>query len=325
MSAVGSGVSFTASKAVQLSPVLSALVKSSVFTPVDKLIKLYLYTKENPTNPEFLNQSSVEELKKSKFNATLPTRIIIHGFMSNYNDGPNTFLRKAYMEKGDFNVISVDWSPRADALLYNKVAAKVEDVGRELAAFLDLAKEHIGLSFETLEVVGHSLGAHCAGFAGKNVKNGRIHTIRGLDPASPLFYFDKPKGRLASTDAIYVESIHTNAGHLGFKEPIGQVAFYPNGGSSQPGCGLDIGYICSHGRSFEYLAEAITGGHFQSISCNSFKDALDRKCCNTNNTMSTSLGSFSDSISETKIFYVPVNKTSPFHIFSKITKHSECK
>lgn len=53
--------------------------------------------------------------------------------------------------------------------------------------------------------------------------------IVGLDPASPLFKYDDVDGRLAETDASYVEVIHTCAGTLGFSKPIGMASFYPNG------------------------------------------------------------------------------------------------
>lgn len=48
-----------------------------------------------------------------------------------------------------------------------------------------------------------------------------------MDPASVLFSMKKPEERLNSTDADYVETIQ--ASKLGFFEPIGSVAFYPNG------------------------------------------------------------------------------------------------
>lgn len=41
------------------------------------------------------------------------------------------------------------------------------------------------------------------------------------------------------TDAILVQVIHTNAGYLGMQEAIGTADFYPNGGTSQPGCIFD--------------------------------------------------------------------------------------
>lgn len=61
----------------------------------------------------------------------------------------------------------------------------------------------------------------------------------GLDPALPLFTEGNRDARLDRHDAQYVEVIHTCGGYLGFAVPIGHVDFYPNGGSSQPGCGTD--------------------------------------------------------------------------------------
>jgi pancreatic triacylglycerol lipase len=62
----------------------------------------------------------------------------------------------------------------------------------------------------------------------------------GFDPALPLFNYNNVTERLASTDALFVDVIHTCAGLLGYDLPIGQVDFYPNGGDHiQPGCGFD--------------------------------------------------------------------------------------
>lgn len=103
--------------------------------------------------------------------------------------------------------------------------------------FLNVAT---GTSFNNINVIGHSLGGHVAGLAGKNLNNGRIHAVIALDPAGPLFSFDDEITRVAPQDADYVEVIHTNGGLLGFDLPIGQADFYPNGGRTQPGCGADI-------------------------------------------------------------------------------------
>lgn len=78
--------------------------------------------------------------------------------------------------------------------------------------------------------------AHIAGAAGKRVRNGRVNTIIGLDPAGPLFNVNDAPNRLASTDAEYVEVIHTDTPNLGIGDPIGDVDFYPNGGTGMPGC-----------------------------------------------------------------------------------------
>lgn len=214
------------------------------------------------------------------------------------------------MQQGDYNIIIVDWSDSSESIIYPLAASKVEEVGKQIASFIDFAHENIGLSFETLEIDGHSLGAHCAGIAGKNVKHGRINTIRGLDPALPLFSYSKPAERLASTDADYVETIQTCGGLWGFLEPIGKVAFYPNGGKSQPGCGTDYSGKCCHARSYIYYAEAIVGNNFPSIHCSDYKKALEKSCGET--FCSTRLGSFFNNKNRSGIYYTPVNEGSPF-------------
>ena len=113
-----------------------------------------------------------------------------------------------------------------------------------------------------LHLVGHSLGAHVAGFMAKKVASlglGKVPRLTGLDPAYPCYELLGPEGRVDKTDAELVQIVHTNSGWLwegclSFKvntrsalfcmelwsplpqEPLGHVDFYPAGGSHQPGC-----------------------------------------------------------------------------------------
>lgn len=68
--------------------------------------------------------------------------------------------------------------------------------------------------------------------AGKNIANGKVGKVVGLDPALPFFRYNDLNGRLTETDATYVEVIHTSAGKLGYAKPIGMASFYPNGEKS---------------------------------------------------------------------------------------------
>lgn len=61
-------------------------------------------------------------------------------------------------------------------------------------------------------MLGHSLGAHVVGIAGKHVQSGKVPKIIGLDPANPLFSYGTPATRIAVGDGEAVETIHTNAG-----------------------------------------------------------------------------------------------------------------
>lgn len=67
---------------------------------------------------------------------------------------------------------------------------------------------------EDFHLIGFSLGAHVAGFAGKRVQEGAkknmVGRITGLDPANPWFNYDSPKVRLDRSDAKFVDVIHTD-------------------------------------------------------------------------------------------------------------------
>lgn len=74
------------------------------------------------------------------------------------------------------------------------------------------------------------MGGHIAGLTGKRVSRGRLQSVVAMDPAGPLFSMRSPTERVAHTDAVYVESIYTDQGGLGFDEPLGHANFYPNWG-----------------------------------------------------------------------------------------------
>ncbi|XP_017470529.1 PREDICTED: phospholipase A1-like, partial [Rhagoletis zephyria] len=193
---------------------------------------------------------------------------------------------------------------------YAAAVQHVPGVGKQVAGLIDFLYKEGGLSFETLQVIGHSLGAHISGFTGKNVQNGRISQITGLDPALPMFSYDDSSSRLNQNDADYVESIQTNGGLLGFLKPIGKSAFYPNGGKSQPGCRLDIVGSCAHGRSWMYYAEAVANNNFASVKCEDYEAAVAKSCGSTYS--SVRMAAPSNFVNAFGEFYVPVNNQSPY-------------
>ena len=75
--------------------------------------------------------------------------------------------------------------------------------------------------------MGHSLGAHIAGRAAKQLKSQKqIAAIIGLDPASVGFDFNKKEKRLAESDAEYVQVIHTDGEKFGFDKPLGHGTYH---------------------------------------------------------------------------------------------------
>lgn len=179
-----------------------------------------------------------------------------------------------------------------------------------------------GLELKDLLVVGHSLGAHMAGLAGKQMYGGRkIGIIIGLDPALPLFSMDDPKQRLARTDARYVQVIHTNGGVYGIEQPMGHADFFVNGGKQQPGCviaNLLVKYDgCNHGRAQEYYLESLIADMtYVSLQCTSYEEIEEGECTaiNVNRTIFMGGDLRPDSDKPRGVFYLETNMIPPFVI-----------
>ncbi|CAD1478768.1 unnamed protein product, partial [Heterotrigona itama] len=178
--------------------------------------------------------------------------LYIHGFMENTEAENVRVIIRAYLDKGDVNVILLDWGDIAYHINYVYVASQVAAIGKVVAESLNQLIELIDL--DTLHVIGHSLGAHIAGNVGRFAN---ISRITGLDPAFPLFY---PSAcHIRSTDAEVVVILHTDGGFYGAAINTGTVDFYANKGISvQPGCPIIFGAeLCSHQRSVAIYAESL--------------------------------------------------------------------
>ncbi|XP_077489606.1 pancreatic lipase-related protein 2-like isoform X1 [Amblyomma americanum] len=191
-----------------------------------------------------------------------PLVAIIHGFSESAEAAWVTDMANAFMKVVGANVLLVDWRNGAAAPMYSLAAANTALVGAELSVVLQLLmKADASLTPAKVHLVGFSLGAHVAGFCGRHflMQTGRtIGRITALDPAGPLF--EGTNVTVSRGDADFVDVIHTNMGHLdgfqfGLAAPVGDVDFFPNGGSLQPGC-FRIG--CSHRRAHALMIESIT-------------------------------------------------------------------
>lgn len=68
-------------------------------------------------------------------------------------------------------MICVDWEAGALIPNYVRAAANTRLVGKQLSMLLEGLNRHLGLPFHNVHVIGFSLGAHVAGFAGAELKN----------------------------------------------------------------------------------------------------------------------------------------------------------
>ncbi|KAL1488947.1 hypothetical protein ABEB36_014731 [Hypothenemus hampei] len=203
--------------------------------------------------------------------------VIIHGWKDSGMAEWIQHMIKTYQTVGRTNTLAVDWAPLA-AQNYLDAAAAAEEVGNLIGNWLlKLLKDNIQHS-GNIHMLGHSLGAHIAGFAGKTFKSvsKEIHRITGLDASAPLFEypFKQPESnRLCNTDAFSVEAYHTCIKFVGFNSPLGQQDYYVNnGGPIQPGCTKGTDFIemlnCSHFYSHEFYTKTIRSSSYIAIECN---------------------------------------------------------
>ncbi|XP_075970347.1 uncharacterized protein LOC142972864 isoform X2 [Anticarsia gemmatalis] len=234
------------------------------------------------------------------FEPNRPTRVIVHGFGSNCDNVWVYEMRSALMAVEECNVVCVDWEGGASMPNYLRAAANTRLVGKQLAMLLQGFAKHIDLRFEDVHLIGFSLGAHVAGFAGSELRN--ISRITGLDPAGPLFEFQDPRARLDRSDAKFVDVIHSNGetlilGGLGAAQPLGHVDFYPNGGRVQHGCSnLFVGAVsdlvlpwaaasvegrslCNHRRAYKFFTDSVSPKcHFPAFPCANYDTFLEGRC-----------------------------------------------
>ncbi|NWH62257.1 LIPR3 protein, partial [Geococcyx californianus] len=138
----------------------------------------------------------------------------------------------------NINCIAVDWKEGAKGT-YISAVNNIRVIGAEIAYFIKTLQNNFRYSPLEIHLIGHSLGAHTAGEAGRRIPG--IRRITGLDPAGPYFEGTPPLVRLDPSDANFVDVIHSNAARFpvvgfGMYNTTGHLDFYPNGGSVMPGC-----------------------------------------------------------------------------------------
>jgi len=245
-----------------------------------------------------------------RFDKTKKTVIYIHGWMeSGKLDLSALAVRGAYLDRGDHNVISVDWSAYSKNVNYRtrvipQMKVIAEFFAEEIRDFIQS-----GHSISQLHLVGHSLGGQMVGKIGRHLRkitNGKLSVPRiiALDPAGPGFEDHHIDGfePITRTDGDYIQIIHTCAGKLGMQRRVGDIDFYPDGGANHPGCDVDVTssmvgsfhYVCDHARSWHFYQSSVRDPErFPAIRCNSWDDFMtnDPKGCYPNDIAYMGFGS----------------------------------
>lgn len=239
-------------------------------------VTFYLYTQRNTQTPSVIPGTNFAAVANTQFSSNRKTIVVSHGWNNHHQSPVNTYVRNALLQVADVNLIVLDWSGIANRF-YTTARAAVRNIGEVEGDFVQYLIDTYRLTPDDFILIGHSLGAHVAGCAGARL-NGQVSTIIGLDPAGPLFTINNIDNRIDPTDGKTVHIIHTNGGLLGFGSSIGHADYYPNGGRSQPGCGLDLAGTCAHSRAYMYLAESFTHSGFISVLCDSYSNFSRGRC-----------------------------------------------
>ncbi|XP_048001134.1 pancreatic lipase-related protein 2-like isoform X1 [Leguminivora glycinivorella] len=242
----------------------------------------------------------------NQFNPAQKLYIYIHGFTDDPTKSSFSAIDEALLSQGQSNVLALDASPLIH-WLYLRSSTYVRYIGEKLGEVL-VAMVNKGLNPDAIHIIGHSLGAHISSFTGKtftNLTGLQVGRITGLDPAGPCFSHVDPDLRMKATDAIFVDAIHTDAGVYGLKDPVGQVDYFPNGGSQQPNC---LFQTCSHSRAWVYFAESIKNHEaFLALKCKDYDAFKKRQCENDISPMG-----FASQRGTTGRYYLQTGEDSPY-------------
>lgn len=299
-------------------------------------LRIIEYTKIGYRAHSIYPSAAISLNQSTHFDASNPTVIFVHGFTDSPMLETGRAIATAFLKKGNFNVLALDASAVIKSM-YVRSATMAKYIGEYLSFFLyDLTR--VGVNPETLHVIGHSLGAHISGYAGKGyqiLKPGeKLPRITGLDPANPCFYDTAAENRLSSSDAHFVDIIHSNIGVYGLNVSIGlylnvlihilvcilicfvligHVDFYPNGGGpSQPGCNTDTS--CSHARAWEFFVESINNPEsFVALQCDSWGSFSHHMCTENQRGL---MGYYTPNGTRGN-FYLVTNNVSPYGLGEK--------
>ncbi|KAM4635861.1 pancreatic lipase-related protein 2-like [Discoglossus pictus] len=283
-------------------------------TPQKINTRFLLFTLKNPDRYQEINASDVSSISSSNFNTSKKTCIIIHSYLENGEAAwPKDMCWRMFKVK-DVNCIVVDWRGGSYETTIQSVS-NIRIVGAEVSNIVQTLEATCDYSPSNVHIIGHGLGAHAAGEAGKRTPG--VARITGLNPSAPDFQCTPLEVRLDPSDATFVDIIHTNAGNytygvcnetrillipevflnyahvrFGIGQNCGHLDFYPDGGQYAPGCPLVSGIpnetffnemtniiFCHSRRAITLFLESISNSSaFTSYPCSDYSTFQKGSC-----------------------------------------------
>lgn len=261
-------------------------------TPAEIGTKFYAYTPKAVHTEHLVDPYTATTF--TPIDASKELVIIAHGFGNNHNTEQMQTIKDALLQytHGEIGtVIVVDWAKGAREPFYNEASTNTQVVGRQIAHFVEELRTKHSVQPKNVYLIGFSLGAQVAGFAGKFSQTQykwKFGRITGLDAAAPMFE-DHEGSFLNSEDAEFVDAVHTSIGtnllkgEIGFTKSYAHVDFYPNGGHNQPMCTSIFHIACNHYASVLFYTASITAKStcsFQAYSCANWDTFKTGSCTN---------------------------------------------
>lgn len=298
--------------------------------------RFLLFTQSNRYYQEIKIDQSIQA---SNYKGTRKTKFVIPGFLMDGDEDWPQLMCKDMVKVENVNCIAVEWKKGVEAQ-YAVAANNARVVAAQVASMITFLMENYKQKADKFHVIGHCIGAHAAGEVGSKIPG--LARITGLDPAEPYFQAAGTSVCLDTSDAAFVDVIHTdglpfrsNLG-LGLSQPLGHIDFYPNGGELMPGCSANKGRptdldsiwegtkkfdACNHARAYQYYRESIaTSKGFVGYPCTDKDTFATGKCfpCADNECplMGHRADKFPiDGISKA-VYFLNTGRSSPFSRYS---------
>ncbi|XP_039996060.1 inactive pancreatic lipase-related protein 1-like isoform X1 [Xiphias gladius] len=256
------------------------------------------------------------------------------------NTGPNYQPQKVMLVRENVNCIAVEWK-KGVKTQYAQAANNARVVAAQVASMITFLMGNYKQKADKFHIIGHGLGAHTAGDTGSRIPG--LARITGLDPAEPYFQDTNVSVRLDTSDAVFVDVIHTDGLPfnpklgLGMSQSVGHIDFYPNGGELMPGCSANKGSptnldafwegtmkfdACNHVRAYQYYSDSMVKPQgFVGFPCSDKDSFAAGKCFPCANDKCPLMGhnadkfTVTDGISKTK-YFLNTGSSKPFGRYS---------
>uniref|UniRef100_A0A3Q0RB41 Triacylglycerol lipase n=1 Tax=Amphilophus citrinellus TaxID=61819 RepID=A0A3Q0RB41_AMPCI len=295
--------------------------------------RFLLITQQNQYYQEIKADQTIEA---SNYGSKRATQFIIPGYLVKGDEDWPQEMCKVMLKRGNVNCIVVEWK-KGVKTRYVQAANNARVVAAQVASMITFLMEHYKQRADKFRIIGHSLGAHAAGEAGSKIPG--LARITGLDPTEPYFQGTDPSVHLETSDATFVDVIHTDGLPfnsklgLGMSESVGHVDFYPNGGELMPGCSANKGSAtdldaiwegtkkfdaCNHARAYEYYSESILQSKgFVGYPCSDKDSFAFGKCFPCADSNCLLMGHYADSFNVTDgisrmTYFLNTGSSKPF-------------